>query len=394
LVEGLVQVTEATAAVRAVLSLAGEGQQTPETDLRLADKRGGRLRLAVPGEPGSKLRAELRLLDATGAVVAKQDREITVPAPPAWQGTQAGLPLGVLPPWTPMTVQGQTVAMLGKRLSYDELALPATAESAGAELLAAPVRMVVEDTGPVSWTSRTCRVLEQAQDHVQLQSLWRSASLDLQVTSTVEYDGYTWNEVTLTPRGTAQVRRVALEVPLRPERARYAYQGHAQACGALSPLGLRRPLSTNLWVGDEERGLAWLAESLEWVRARDRGRQVEIIPGPRETLWRCTFIDTPVTLSEPYTARFILHVTPAKPVSLRKSRIFHGAYYGLEDARMSGTVRIPAQGRLRLERGTFECWVKPNFDPGEVYDPKVPQSDYNRMFMTLLAQAATARTRS
>jgi len=196
--------------------------------------------------------------------------------------------------------------------------------------------------------------------------------------------------VRLSSPGGVTVERVALEVPLRAEVCRYVYEGHAQAAHALSPLGLRRPVSANLWVGDEERGLAWLAESLEWVRATDRRRQVEIAPEGDGWVWRTTFVDGPTALSEPYEARFALHVTPAKPVSLRKSRIFHGAYYGLETAAESGLVRIPAAGNLDLAQGTLECWVRPTFDTREEYDEAVGRHVYNRMFFTVTTAAGEA----
>ena len=377
-----------SSATEAQLTLRPTGGDPSAAHIDLREKPGAVLTLPVRGRTGDQFVGHLLVRDASGQTLAEQTLDLAIPEPPSWRETQAGRPLGVLPPWTPIEADGTTVSMLGKRLQYDDFALPASITSAGGELLAGPMRLVVVGDGDeVTWRSREFRLRERAEDHVLVESVWRNPRLTLTATSRVEYDGFTWNEVTLTPTGAVTVDRVALEVPFRRDACRYAYEGHAQAGHALSPLGLRRPIGDNLWLGDEERGIAWLAESLEWVEAQDRARQVEVLPGKARTLWRSTFIDAPTTLTEPYTARFALHVTPAKPVSLRKSRIYHGAFYGMEST--PGGLGLTLSGAAALDpgQGAFECWVKPTFDPAETYDPSVDRSQYNRQFLNLRTSA-------
>ena len=390
-VEGTVHLGPGSTATRALLTLQGSGRAAETKQAEFGQAKGVVLTLPVAGAVGDQLAARLQVLDAAGKVLAERKRDLTIPSRPPWIGTQAGLPLGVLPPWTPIKVEGKRVEMLGKRLAYTDLALPAQIVSGGAQMLAEPMQVAVTTGGrEVAWQSRSCRIVERAPDHVKLHSEWRSEKLVLRVTSTVEYDGFSWNEVSLTSAGGATVDRVSLDIPLRQGACRYVYQGHAQAAGALSPLGLRRPIAQNLWVGNESQGLAFLAESLEWVQARDRARQVEIIPQGDRWLWRSTFIDTATPLTAPYTARFALHVTPAKPVSLRKSRIFHGAYYGLESAHSRGVISVPAKGHIDLAQGTLEFWARPTFDTNESYEGVTDLSRFNRQFFTLITGANEA----
>ena len=392
-VEGTVGLGPDAAAVEAVLTVTGPQGKRGRADVRLAGKHGERLRVSVRGEVGESYSAQLQVLDSGGKVAAERKIDFTIPQKPAWLGTRAGLPLGVLPPWTPMRTSGKTVEMLGKRLEFTDLALPSAVRSAEAQLLASPMRVVVASGGKeVRWLSRRLRTVERAEDHVKLESVWDSGALRMIVTCNIEYDGFCWVEVKLDPRRAQTVDRVALDIPLRPQVARYAYQGHAQAAGALSPYGLSQPISQNLWIGDESRGVAFLAESLEWVKSTDKARQVQITPGRNATVWRSSFIDTPTQLSSPYTASFILHITPAKPVSLRRSRIYHGAYYGMATESAAGVVTIPASGNMDLARGTIEMWVKPNFDPAETYDQSRPRSDYNRQLLFLFSHPSNQAT--
>jgi hypothetical protein len=388
-VEGLVHLPEAGAGaeaegMEALLTLQPATGEAVTASAPLAGTQGTRLTLPVTGAVGDTFSARLQALDAAGRVVLERTCEIRIPARPDWLGARQKITPGVLPPWTPVKVTGRRVEVLGREISYTDLALPASIRSAGAELLAAPMRVLVEANGrEVKWTSRRCNVTDRSTEGVEWASIWESDQLELAVVSNVEYDGFTWNEVTLVPRGTVRVDRVALDIPLRREVAKLVYQGHAQAAGALSPFGLRRGAADNLWLGNEERGLAWQAESLEWVQAKDTARQVEVTPGDHATLWRTNFIDTPTDLSAPYTAKFALTPTPTKPVSLRKSRIYHAAEYGMEDKHAGGTYSVPAKGLIDLERGTLEAWVRPTFDTYEVYAPDRDLSAYNRVVLTL-----------
>jgi len=390
-VEGLVQTAPGTTVVGATLTVQPAVGTPAEAVADLAGRAGLRLRLPVTGQPGDRFQAHLRALDAAGQVVAERRFEGIIAARPAWLGTQAGLPLGVLPPWTPISLDSNEITMLGKHLAYGDLALPGAIRSAGTDLLAAPIGFTVTLGGRnVRWGTQSCRRLEVAPDHVRLESVWCKDALELRVTADLEYDGYCWTEVSLVPKVPTVVDRLALEIPLRPEVAQLVYEGHAQAAYALSPQGHRGPLLPSLWVGNERAGLAFLAESLDWVQAKDRGRQLEVLPGHGRTLWRSTFIDTPTELSAPYTVAFVLQVTPAKPVSLRKNHIFHGAYYGIEDAVAAGTLEFPVKDNLDYAQGTLECWVKPTFDTREAYDPAADRSRYNRMFLQVTGGAAGA----
>lgn len=384
LVEACVQLGPASAAAKAVLSLTPQDGAAATTEETLTGTRGARLRLDVGGQPGDSAQAVLQVISSDGTVLLTRSRDITLAAKPAFLGTRAGLPTGVLPPWTPVAVHGRAVEVLGRTLTYDTLALPSAVRSADAELLAAPMALAVRSGGrEPRWRARDCRLTEQAEDHARWESLWTSRDLDLRVVSTVDYDGFTWNEVTLLPHRPVAVDSLNLVIPLRTEVARYVYEGHAQAAHALSPVGLRRPLGDNLWIGDDRRGLAFEAESLEWVLARQRERQVEVTREGDTTTWTMRFIDTPTTISEPYTASFALTPTPTKPVSPRHARIYHGAYYGMEEPGASGSVQVPLAAQPSLAAGTLECWVRPTFDTAEVYDPAREQSSYNRAFLSL-----------
>jgi hypothetical protein len=387
-VEAAVHAEATSAAAKATLELKPAEGEARRTEQGLGDTHGAILTLPAPATVGATFEAKLTVTGADGATLLERRLDGQVPARPDWLGTDAGLPLTVLPPWTPCQVDGQQVELLGRTLTYADFALPAQVRAAGAEVLAAPIRPAVRTAaGEVAWSDKECRFVSQSDEQVVVESVWRSDELELTATSTLEYDGFAWTELSLTPLRPVREVSLALELPYRREVAELLYEGHAQAAHALSPLPTLRPLSADLWLGDHQRGIAWLAESLDWVSTKDP-LQVQIRPGRRETIWSSTLLETD-ELTEPFKAGFALHFTPAKPVSLRHARIYHGAFYGLETARSGGSFTVPAEGRIDLARGCLEAWVKPTFDPNGTYDPNVERSAYNRMFFTLGTDVGT-----
>jgi hypothetical protein len=126
-----------------------------------------------------------------------------------------------------------------------------------------------------------------------------------------------------------------LEVPLRRERASlFTYWPQLQSAvetnplansGALPAEGLTLPFRPFLWLGWEEGGLSWFAESDHaWLPA-DAGRAIEVLPRDDEVLLRLRLIDSapPAWRGRkdhwwggalaPVTITFGLQATPVKP---------------------------------------------------------------------------------
>jgi len=392
-VYGDVKISPDSRAARAVLTLKSATGEPVRSEEVLTGKKGATLKVPVQGQPGDKFDAKLQVFSAKGLPIAEEKLEVVIPPKYAWEGTKAGLPLGVLPPWTPIAVEGSTVRMLGKELQYTDSAFPTKVITTGKEILSAPIRLTVKSgKSEVLWPTKEFKVLEQDEQHVKVESLWRGERFDLRVTSNVEYDGFSWNEATLIPHGSQEVEGVSLEIPLNKETSKYACLGTSQNGFEISPVGYRGPFphTNTAWVGNEERGMSWMVEGSDWIKSKDTGNQVEMIPGPSGTLWRLNFIDTPTVLDKPYDMQFALHVTPSKPISLKKLRIYHPmAEWDLATARALSTVTIPAKGNIDPNQGTVEFWVKPTFDTQEKPEPGKDLSSLHRQVFTMGSERET-----
>ncbi len=369
-------------AVTAVLTVKGTSGETSKT-VDLTNIKGTTIKLPISGNTGDSYTGTLVVTSKDGKVLDQQTCSSIIPPKYKWEGTKAGLPLKVLPPWTPVKVSGKNVNIIGRTLQYVDSALPAKALSAGKQMLSDPIQIIVKSSGKtIIWQSKTCKVTSIDQTQAKVESIWKSKSFDLRIISTIDYDGFTWNEASLIPKGKQSVDSVYLDMPMTASVSKYYCLGNSQQGGTISPAGLRCPFSGsyNMWIGDERRGISLLAENVEWIKSKDIPNQVQVV----NSRWKTQFIDTRTTMTTPYKMSFALQYTPTKPISLKKLNTYHPmAEWDLPTSKEGSMVAFNSEKSIELEKGTMECWIKPTFDPNEVYDTTKDRSVYNRQLFAL-----------
>jgi hypothetical protein len=233
-----------------------------------------------------------------------QDR---LPGEFPWLGSSEGLGRGVPPPWTPLRTgteaAGARVSCWGREYAFGGCSFLAAATSGSADLLAAPVGLVARVDGrAVQWRRARLRVQRPGRDRVVLASSWGSeAGLSVSARTEVDFDGMVRVDWELAADRAVRVDRLALEVPIAPERARYFYHfpgqwGSARNVGALPAEDLSLSFRPFVWLGDEERGLAWFAESDRGWSVREPHAAVEIHHRGRAMVLRLNLVTLPARL--------------------------------------------------------------------------------------------------
>jgi hypothetical protein len=315
----------------------------------------------------------LALLAGTSALIATAQPSADKPP---WLGCQEGLLAEdeVPWPWTPLQVEGNTVKCWGREYRFADTGLPEQIASAGREMLAGPIRLVGSEGEP----SRALRVTG-ARAHADVKGSTASGW--------VEYDGVVSMDVSVPP----PAQGATFEIPLKPEQAKYFHfwpggWGTVYNSGAIPAEGMKIPFKPWVWIGDEERGLAWFCESDKGWDPLDRQDCIEIAREGAAVVLRI-HLRTPDAepLAEPITYTFGLQATPVKPwpKDYHSWHICHGAYYGMESAPWSqaGTLSYPMAGNLDPASGTLEAWVTPMFDPNVEVKEGENRGMYNREFV-------------
>lgn len=237
-------------------------------------------------------------------------------------------------PWTPLVVKEQAVQCWNREYTWAEGLLPARITSGDQALLRGPMQLAAmvhpdpEDLAgswsgiPQEWTPSSFRVVQAAPDVVQVVTTSESPSLRAECQFTIEFDGMVLCDLTIHPKTAAvELRDLRITLPFAPEHARlYSYLMSSPPWehpfdkepfngGALPPY-LALPFESAVWIGDEQRGLQWFAESEEGLSPH--GHFFTVDKARTATLSLCG--TRTLTSEKPFHFQFGLMASPIKPM--------------------------------------------------------------------------------
>ncbi|MBT4819991.1 MAG: hypothetical protein HON70_30050, partial [Lentisphaerae bacterium] len=266
-----------------------------------------------------------RLLRGDGAKGVSNSATITRPPTPAWFGNTIGRSQVVPPPFEPVRPDGELAATVWqRRIELGANGLPESIVSRGTEILARPVAF---DTGGAE-VSMVCSRGKLTDRDAAFSAEGTVGGVPARLDTTLHYDGTARFDLRLVPGAApAILNRLVLEIPLRSEWAslathhatwtdprryqRTGFSGSVEEWFAKYPDGAI-PFSYAVFLGTEDRGVQWFCESDRGWSDADGERVVSISREGKMTVLRVAIIDTPVTLTEPWTLTFGLTVTPVK----------------------------------------------------------------------------------
>jgi len=256
----------------------------------------------------------------------------------------------LLPPWTEVKAETTDyeveVDMWGRSYRFSHAMLPTSIVSAEEEILSSPIRLAgIVNGEPVTWQSKDVFLLCSNKSEAIVSGCQANDNLIIDVTSKFEFDGMIRMDMVIMPQrersskreASPQIERLWLEVPFNKHRATLFHYwpggwGHAKNSGAIPENGLTLPFKPFIWIGWEEGGLSWFAESDKGWEPKEENYCIEIVREGEEVILRLHLLDKqPRKL--PLTLTMGLQATPVKPMpkDFHQWRIYHGANYGIEN---------------------------------------------------------------
>lgn len=188
----------------------------------------------------------------------------------------------IVKPYTPMSVEGNTVSVLGRRVTIGTNGLPdniqsqfsieMTSVSGGRrEILAAPMSLTVESKNPAlaRWTPTQTSFTKTAPGAVAWQTSNTAGPVTMATQAQMEFDGNIEYVVKLTSRQAVAIDDVRLDIPITRDVAKYML-GFGQK-GGLRPASLdwKWDVKNNqdgAWLGDVNAGLQFSLKDEKYVR--------------------------------------------------------------------------------------------------------------------------------
>ncbi|MFA6930725.1 MAG: glycoside hydrolase domain-containing protein [Lentisphaeria bacterium] len=253
---------------------------------------------------------------------------------PDWIHNKEGYSDKVLPPWTPIqaTIHDQgTVHMgvWGREYVFPNDLFMNKIFTRGKEILAAAISLQGKADGiPLALIPDSVKLLNASDTEATLQQTAVGKTISIRVDTKLEYDGYMIFDCKVRAIQDTTLESLVLDIPLRSQHATLCFGANVypQKENPRIPLSvlhmgaikgdLAFRFSPNVWIGDEELGLTWQAESNEFWRYSDPQKAMEVLPHGDVTSLRANWINVPVKLArdQELRYRFALQATPVKPL--------------------------------------------------------------------------------
>ena len=199
-----------------------------------------------------------------------------------WLNSTLAVDDQLVKPYTPVTVSGRTVGVLGRQVTLNALGFPERIESRfaiemthladkGRQVLSGPVSLVVQGAGarPVPWKGTGVTFTKQAPGAAAWRASGEAGALTMHTTAQMDFDGNIEFAVAVRASSPTAVDDIRLEIPVAADVARYLM--------GLGFKGGRRPASyawkwdvknnqDSAWLGDVNAGLQFTLKDDTYVR--------------------------------------------------------------------------------------------------------------------------------
>ena len=188
-----------------------------------------------------------------------------------WLNSQLAADDSVVPPFTPLQISGSVVRCLGREITLNSFGLPEKIVSHfspevtslvadGRNIIAAPISLVIfdKDAKPMVWQGGGVKYVKKAEGVVSWKSNCRAGGFGIDVTGSLECDGFADFQLTLTAREEMNVSDISLDVPMATDAAKYMMGLGVK--GGFRPKQLewkwnRQFNQDAIWLGDVNAGM-------------------------------------------------------------------------------------------------------------------------------------------
>jgi hypothetical protein len=334
------------ATVAARVLKKGDTTALGEARADLGERKRATLQIATPPLEFAEYQVVADVLAADGTTLATLEDGFTRTAPPWWE-FRGGLADKVMPEWTPLTVDGATIALWGREITFAPTGLPARIVSAGDDVLAGPVTLSARIGGqdvPLHAAPGDLRADSATDACVRLAGHGAAAGVSLASQVSVEFDGMMWFDLTLAPAPlpgpVPNLEALTLRIPYRAAAAAMIHWWSGErnfrdpkvcrigdlppgdgvlfrsndAAAVVPPNALRGSFIPYVMLTGMARGMAWFAENDRgWTQSTEVPAVSVERAGDTVTLV-LRIVSTPVALDAPRTISFGLHPIPVKPL--------------------------------------------------------------------------------
>jgi len=245
----------------------------------------------------------------------------------SWLDNKIGIDHSVPLPWTPVKVTGNNVSVWNRDYQFENSPFPNNIKISGKSILNSPIVLggAYDDGKDILWGRSKTQFIEKREDLATFKIKNESAKIILDGKVSIEFDGMIRIDITLTPKEkNVTIEELYLKLPLKKEFATLKYliidpdRTWDYWKTSLSELSGNVPdrweskFIPYIWLGNEDAGLCWFAESDRNWRLKDENKAINLTKYDREVLLKINLINVRTNLNAPLTYTFGIQATPVK----------------------------------------------------------------------------------
>jgi len=188
----------------------------------------------------------------------------------------------IIPPYTPIKLNGKTISILGRKIRLNESGLPDQIQSLFTEemtsysqqpknILSAPFNFVIEkENGNINWQKPKFNFTSKLPGKHEWESKNISNEFEITTTGSIEFDGFASIQIKLTAKSEVELKDIRLEIPFSKNSSKYM-MGLGQK-GGLRPNDFKWKWEVatknqdGAWIGEVNAGLQFSLRDEKYIR--------------------------------------------------------------------------------------------------------------------------------
>jgi len=188
----------------------------------------------------------------------------------------------VIPPYTPIEVDGKQISLLGRKVKLAASGLPEKIQTfiseemtsyvkEPKEVISTPFKFAaIDEKGEVNWKNKNFRFTAKDKGNAKWESQSSGRNLSIKVNGSIEFDGFCSFEIILKAEQDVDLKDISLEIPFNKESAKYimglGLKGSSLPESYDWKWDVAKKNQDGAWIGDVNGGLQFNLKDENYVR--------------------------------------------------------------------------------------------------------------------------------
>ncbi|MFA5815202.1 MAG: glycoside hydrolase domain-containing protein [Bacteroidales bacterium] len=180
-----------------------------------------------------KAQVGIELTVMPGVLAERGDNKPALHSRLRWLNSDIAVDDGVIPPYTPIEVSGQSLKILGREIKLGNNGLPEQVlsyfapemtrlQASGEPLLTHPMAFEIEINGKAQAIKSTgMKITGKAEGGVDWESNWSAGDLEFHLVGRLEFDGFLTYRITAKAKKATEVSDIEFVIPMNRDRIKY-----------------------------------------------------------------------------------------------------------------------------------------------------------------------------